>query len=238
MSDPCRVAVIGCGPGGMFFLHALEKLRAKGEDLNLDVKVFERAEAPGGVWRAQRNMPAQTCEPLTDGTVSESSKILVEDDDHQSLQDIVRSFTDEELPDDASAPPSAGSVSSSDSTVSSIGEQVRCPVVATASAVPSDTVPSGLAVETSDLSEPTEIVVIPEVAREPVSDDTLGQDGTPGVASAPTMGEVEQAAIPVDASVPSVDDPPMVASAKNASESVIQQECDKEETSNETSTEM
>lgn len=54
-----KVAVIGCGPGGMFFLHALatkrQKLIEKGnvEALNAfpQVTVFEKTNAAGGVWR-------------------------------------------------------------------------------------------------------------------------------------------------------------------------------------------
>ena len=58
---PDSVAVIGCGPGGMFFCHALETKRremiARGESVaNLPhVTVFERAASPGGVWRSQRS---------------------------------------------------------------------------------------------------------------------------------------------------------------------------------------
>jgi cation diffusion facilitator CzcD-associated flavoprotein CzcO len=55
-----RVAVIGCGPGGMFFLHALSIKRRQLEAAN-DVEglaklpivtVFEKASVPGGVWRS------------------------------------------------------------------------------------------------------------------------------------------------------------------------------------------
>jgi cation diffusion facilitator CzcD-associated flavoprotein CzcO len=58
---PDSVVVIGCGPGGMFFCHALETKRremiARGESVaNLPhVTVFERAGSPGGVWRSQRS---------------------------------------------------------------------------------------------------------------------------------------------------------------------------------------
>ena len=69
------VAVIGCGPGGMFFLHAIERKRREllakymdDDSLSLDGKkileekltklpnatCFERADAPGGVWRTER----------------------------------------------------------------------------------------------------------------------------------------------------------------------------------------
>jgi hypothetical protein len=58
---PDSVAVIGCGPGGMFFCHALETKRKelldRGEliDHLPRVTVFERASGPGGVWRSDRN---------------------------------------------------------------------------------------------------------------------------------------------------------------------------------------
>jgi cation diffusion facilitator CzcD-associated flavoprotein CzcO len=54
-----KVAVIGCGPGGMFFLHALATKRRKLEEA-CDVEglaafpqvtVYEKASDPGGVWR-------------------------------------------------------------------------------------------------------------------------------------------------------------------------------------------
>lgn len=55
---PARVAVIGCGPGGMFFLHALSErrrqLEASGDVQGLaalpQVTVMERNGTPGGVW--------------------------------------------------------------------------------------------------------------------------------------------------------------------------------------------
>ena len=53
---------IGCGPGGMFFLHALatkrKQLQEAGdiEGLNAlpQVAVFEKSSSPGGVWRSDR----------------------------------------------------------------------------------------------------------------------------------------------------------------------------------------
>jgi len=54
------IAVIGGGPGAMFFCHALEtqrkELEAKGEDESSFpiVKCFERSAGPGGVWRSDR----------------------------------------------------------------------------------------------------------------------------------------------------------------------------------------
>jgi cation diffusion facilitator CzcD-associated flavoprotein CzcO len=61
-STPLTVAVIGAGPAGMFFCHALEtyrrELEQKGDEAALAhlpvVTCFERAPAPGGVWRSER----------------------------------------------------------------------------------------------------------------------------------------------------------------------------------------
>ena len=57
-----KVAVIGCGPSGMFFLHALahrrKRLEAEGDVAALallpDVTCYERSSSPGGVWRSDR----------------------------------------------------------------------------------------------------------------------------------------------------------------------------------------
>lgn len=54
-----KVVVIGSGPAGMFFLHALAMKREKWEEAGdmesllamPDVTVFEKASSPGGVWR-------------------------------------------------------------------------------------------------------------------------------------------------------------------------------------------
>ncbi|GFH58346.1 hypothetical protein CTEN210_14822 [Chaetoceros tenuissimus] len=59
----CTVAVLGCGPGGMSFLHAVATKRKEYEEANdieglmklPKVTVFEKASAPGGVWRADRH---------------------------------------------------------------------------------------------------------------------------------------------------------------------------------------
>ena len=59
-ASPPSVCVIGCGPGGMFFLHALatrrEKLRRAGNTVALralpNVDVYEKKSSPGGVWRS------------------------------------------------------------------------------------------------------------------------------------------------------------------------------------------
>ena len=59
-----RVAVIGGGPSAIFFAHALNQQRALFQQqeersaggsrqfIDLDVKCFEKADAPGGVWRS------------------------------------------------------------------------------------------------------------------------------------------------------------------------------------------
>lgn len=63
---PDSVAVIGCGPGGLFFCHALETKRrqmvARGESVeNLpQVTAFERASSPGGVWRSERSFTSSS----------------------------------------------------------------------------------------------------------------------------------------------------------------------------------
>lgn len=65
-SSPPKVAVIGGGPGGMFFCHALEtrrrELKENGDKAALAslpiVTCFERASGPGGVWRAERTFAA------------------------------------------------------------------------------------------------------------------------------------------------------------------------------------
>lgn len=57
-----KVALIGCGPSGMFFLHALahrrKRLEEEGNRAALatlpDVTCFERSSSPGGVWRSER----------------------------------------------------------------------------------------------------------------------------------------------------------------------------------------
>ncbi len=61
-TEPPTVAIIGAGPGGMFFCHALEtmkrKLQQEGNETALarlpTVTCFERAAGPGGVWRPSR----------------------------------------------------------------------------------------------------------------------------------------------------------------------------------------
>lgn len=73
--SPPSVAVIGAGPGGMFFCHALETHRrdleeqgdANGLAMLPVVTCFDRSSGPGGVWRAERSFtpsqdPKVTCE--------------------------------------------------------------------------------------------------------------------------------------------------------------------------------
>jgi cation diffusion facilitator CzcD-associated flavoprotein CzcO len=63
---PKTVVVIGSGPGGMFFLHALASLRQKlqqeGDDEALAalplVTTFERDSSPGGVWKSSSSSAA------------------------------------------------------------------------------------------------------------------------------------------------------------------------------------
>ena len=60
VAEPLKVAVIGCGPGGMFFLHALAHRRRRFEEEGDTeglarlpiVTVFEKNAEPGGVWRS------------------------------------------------------------------------------------------------------------------------------------------------------------------------------------------
>ena len=59
--SPELIAVVGGGPGAMFFCHAIEvqrnELLKKGKDVSgfPIVKCFERGPGPGGVWRANRS---------------------------------------------------------------------------------------------------------------------------------------------------------------------------------------
>ena len=58
-----KVAIIGCGPGGMFFLHALalrrKRLEEEGNTSAVEalpeVTCYERSASPGGLWRADRH---------------------------------------------------------------------------------------------------------------------------------------------------------------------------------------
>jgi len=51
---PLRVAVIGAGPGGLFFCHAVEKIIQQQEMSDcreIQVTAFERSSQPGGLWQ-------------------------------------------------------------------------------------------------------------------------------------------------------------------------------------------
>jgi thioredoxin reductase len=52
--NPINVAVIGGGPGGMFFIHALNRMVKEevGANQNINVICYERSSRPGGIWRA------------------------------------------------------------------------------------------------------------------------------------------------------------------------------------------
>jgi len=53
-NDHPTVAVIGCGPSGMFFLHALATQRKQGQENLPVVTCYEAASQAGGVWRSER----------------------------------------------------------------------------------------------------------------------------------------------------------------------------------------
>ena len=73
-----KVAIIGCGPSGMFFLHALahrrKRLEAEGDVEAMamlpDVTCFERSSTPGGVWKSDR-----VEETNADGKVNKSTSM-------------------------------------------------------------------------------------------------------------------------------------------------------------------
>ena len=54
-TGPVDVVLIGCGPGGMAFLHSLANLKKEqgpdGPASKLNVTCFERAASAGGIWR-------------------------------------------------------------------------------------------------------------------------------------------------------------------------------------------
>jgi Flavin-binding monooxygenase-like len=52
---PLKLAVIGGGPGAMFFCHSYHKQRQNQETtLELQITCFEKKASPGGVWRASK----------------------------------------------------------------------------------------------------------------------------------------------------------------------------------------
>ena len=129
------VAVIGCGPGGMSFLHAVathqKKYEEEGNQEGLArlpiVTVFERNSQPGGVWRSNQSNQAQddigianTCAstPITAPTNHNDSNEQIEKEEHeeedrflckQSMSSTDHTDTDEIVSDDDEE-----SVSSSD----------------------------------------------------------------------------------------------------------------------------
>jgi len=81
------VAVIGCGPSGMFFLHALATRRKKLADANdadglavlPQVTCFEMSEGPGGIWRPQSDSKDEAHYPnIYDDLWSNKPKELIE----------------------------------------------------------------------------------------------------------------------------------------------------------------
>lgn len=49
------IAVIGGGPSGLFFCHAVERLRRSHPNMAVQISCFERSSEPGGVWRGAAN---------------------------------------------------------------------------------------------------------------------------------------------------------------------------------------
>lgn len=81
------VAVIGCGPSGMFFLHALATRRKELADANdvnglaslPNVTCFENADKPGGIWRPQGECKDEAHSPnIYDDCWSNKPKELIE----------------------------------------------------------------------------------------------------------------------------------------------------------------
>lgn len=68
---PPTVALIGCGPSGMFFLHALASRRKRLMDANdanglavlPRVTCFESSDKPGGIWRSQEDTTDEAHQP-------------------------------------------------------------------------------------------------------------------------------------------------------------------------------
>lgn len=98
MVSPPTIAVIGCGPSGMSFLHALEVRRqqyenqknTKGLDKLPLVTVYERNALPGGVWRSSKNNDSEEEDDI-------QLKIKVSDDP------VTVSFDEEESTSDSSS---------------------------------------------------------------------------------------------------------------------------------------
>uniref|UniRef100_A0A7S3VAU8 Uncharacterized protein n=1 Tax=Chaetoceros debilis TaxID=122233 RepID=A0A7S3VAU8_9STRA len=85
------VAVIGCGPGGMFFLHALATRRKQLEATNdLDglsklpsVTCFEMSSSPGGVWRSNDSHTTSSDNNTGTDTGMEASEIESNEEDRK-----------------------------------------------------------------------------------------------------------------------------------------------------------
>ena len=90
LGRPPRVVVIGCGPGGMFFCHALEtqrrQLQEKGDSAGLArlpiVTCFEVASGPGGVWR--------TLERYTANNDNDNSNTAADNTNISAVQDTAQ----------------------------------------------------------------------------------------------------------------------------------------------------
>ena len=73
---PLKVAVIGGGPGAMFFCHAYNKQRRQREETGkpfqeLQITCFENKSSPGGVGRSSSSASPST----DDGSTSEDTRI-------------------------------------------------------------------------------------------------------------------------------------------------------------------
>jgi len=98
------IAVIGGGPGAMFFCHAIESKRKelllKGQDASgfPVVTCFERAPGPGGVWRNDRKHESVDDEHIEDTNVVDSFFVEEKKDDdyppvvHQMTKKIDEMF--------------------------------------------------------------------------------------------------------------------------------------------------
>jgi len=84
------VAVIGCGPSGMFFLHALATKRKQLQEANdieglkrlSQVTVYEKSSLPGCVWKSDRNCQDEKCTNMYEGLWTNGVKELMEFHDY------------------------------------------------------------------------------------------------------------------------------------------------------------
>lgn len=97
---PTTIAIVGCGPGGLSFLHALNSLRRKMEANDPDdpelmllpiAKCIERSDRPGGVWKQTDNRDNTN---MYDGLWTNGPKEAFEYDDYTFLEH----FGDIDLP--------------------------------------------------------------------------------------------------------------------------------------------